>query len=68
VVKRKQQEPVRIPARLWTTQEAADFLGVPLSTMYMWSYRGDGPKRYKVGRHLRYDPEEVVRWLQRGAA
>lgn len=67
-MKRKQTEPVQEPQRLWTPQETADYLGVALKTMYVWSHRGEGPRRYKVGRHLRYDPQEVMRWVKDGAA
>lgn len=65
---KKQVEAVRMPERLWTPDETAQFLGVPRSTLYQWSYRGEGPKVFKVGRHLRYDPNEVMRWLLESAA
>jgi predicted DNA-binding transcriptional regulator AlpA len=62
----KQAEP--LPERLWTIQETSTFLGVPVSTLYHWNYRDEGPKPYKVGRHLRYDPRAVMRWLEDSAA
>lgn len=34
-------------------QEIADYLGVPLGTIYRWSSRGGGPRLIKVGRHLK---------------
>jgi excisionase family DNA binding protein len=49
--------------RLWTTQEVAAFLGVPVPTLHRWRYLGEGPEAFKVGRHLRWDPEAVRRWL-----
>jgi predicted DNA-binding transcriptional regulator AlpA len=57
-----------LPERLWTIQETSTFLGVPVSTLYHWNYRDEGPKPYKVGRHLRYDPRAVMRWLEDSAA
>lgn len=50
--------------RLWTTEEAARFLGVPKATLYQWRYLGVGPKAGRVGRHLRYDPDDVMAWFR----
>ena len=50
--------------RLWTLEETASFLGIPKATLYQFNYKGTGPRSYKVGRHRRYDPEDVRRWLQ----
>ncbi|NAZ80587.1 helix-turn-helix domain-containing protein [Kineococcus sp. R8] len=41
----------------------AELLGVPLATLYRWSSRGEGPPTYKIGRHLRYREDEVVKWV-----
>lgn len=49
--------------RLWTAQDVADYLTVPLTTLYQWRYLGTGPTAYRVGRHLRYDPAAVQAWL-----
>jgi excisionase family DNA binding protein len=43
--------------------ELADFLGVPLATIYRWRSRGEGPSGFKVGRHVRYSPGDVRDWL-----
>jgi excisionase family DNA binding protein len=50
-------------ARLWTAQDVADYLTVPLTTLYQWRYLGTGPTAYRVGRHLRYEPAAVQAWL-----
>ena len=50
--------------RLWTTQEVAAFLGVPVKTLHRWRYDRIGPAAFRVGRHLRYDPDVVRRWLR----
>ena len=44
-------------------QEVAAFLGVPVTTLHQWRYVREGPPTFKVGRHLRYDPDAVRRWL-----
>lgn len=51
--------------RLWTIDEVSYFLGdVPKATLYQWRYLGIGPKAGRVGRHLRYDPAEVIAWFR----
>jgi predicted DNA-binding transcriptional regulator AlpA len=54
--------------RLWTPDEVARFLGVPVATLYRWRYLGTGPKPGRVGRHLRYDPAEVIAWFRQQQA
>jgi excisionase family DNA binding protein len=41
----------------------ARWLDVPERTVYMWRYRGDGPKAYKIGRHLRFRKSDIETWL-----
>jgi excisionase family DNA binding protein len=53
---------------LWTVEEVAEFLGVPVNTLYQWRYRRTGPRAGRVGRHLRYDPAEVRAWFSEQAA
>ncbi|MGY1435248.1 helix-turn-helix transcriptional regulator [Streptomyces reniochalinae] len=43
--------------------EVADYLGVPVKTLYQWHHRRIGPNVLKVGRHLRYRWPEVEEWL-----
>jgi predicted DNA-binding transcriptional regulator AlpA len=35
----------------------------PEQTLYHWRWQGIGPKAIKIGRHLRYNPADVARWL-----
>lgn len=51
------------PQELWTADQAATFLKVPKGTLYRWKYLGTGPPVHRVGKHLRYDPAEVRRWV-----
>ena len=48
---------------LLSAEDLADFLGVPLNTVYVWNHRRQGPPALKVGRHLRYRWAEVEAWL-----
>ena len=49
--------------RLMTPKEVAGYLGVPVSTLYQWRTRGRGPVALRVGRHLRWRPQDVESWL-----
>ncbi|HUF94659.1 MAG TPA: helix-turn-helix domain-containing protein [Acidimicrobiia bacterium] len=50
--------------RLLTVQELADYLGVPIGTLYQWRYRKEGPPGFRVGRHLRYRWKDVEDWIE----
>lgn len=50
-------------APLWTVQDIARYLGVPVNTIYKWRVTGDGPPALKVGRHVRYREDDVNGWL-----
>ncbi len=50
-------------AELWSVEEVSAFLRVPVGTLYQWRYRRIGPRAFKVGRRLRYDPADVRAWL-----
>lgn len=49
---------------LLDSAELAALLSVPERTIAQWAYRGVGPSYVKVGRHRRYRPEDVERWLE----
>lgn len=51
------------PEALWSVEDVADFLRVPVNTLYQWRHKGTGPSAFRVGRFLRYDPSEVRNWL-----
>jgi len=50
-------------AALWTAEETAAYLVVPIATLYAWRYVRTGPPAHRIGRYLRYDPAEVRRWV-----
>ncbi len=53
--------------RLLSTEELAEYLGLPIGTLYRWSYVKTGPKALSVGRHLRYRESDVTKWLEEQA-
>lgn len=48
---------------LWGPQDVADYLGVPVNTIYQWRTRGYGPAGRRIGKHVRYKPEDVEAWF-----
>lgn len=50
--------------RLWTVEEVARYLGVPVKTLYYWRCHGTGPRSARVGKHLRYRAEDVRDWIE----
>lgn len=54
--------------KLMSAEELADYLQVPLQTLYGWRYERKGPSALKIGKHLRYRRSEVERWLDEQGA
>lgn len=52
-------EPLRMGIR-----ELAEHLGVPLETVRRWRKHRQGPRGYRVGKHIRFRESEVEAWLQ----
>jgi excisionase family DNA binding protein len=50
--------------RLLTVTELANYLGLPVTTLYQWRCRRQGPPGFRVGRHLRYRWADVEDWIQ----
>lgn len=48
---------------LASTREVAEYLGVPLKTIYVWQQKGTGPRFARVGKHLRARWSDVDAWL-----
>jgi len=46
-----------------TAEEVAEFLRVPVATLYQWKHRRVGPPAARVGRWLRYRRRDVEQWL-----
>jgi excisionase family DNA binding protein len=48
---------------LISAQELAEYLDVPVATIYAWRYRRQGPPGLRVGKHLRYRRADVDEWI-----
>ena len=56
-------------SKLLTVSELSDHLGVPVNTLYQWRTKGYGPTGRRIGKHVRYRPEDVDTWVeQQGVA
>lgn len=44
-------------------EELADYLGIPVATLYDWRVDGKGPRGIKVGRHVKFTVADVRAWL-----
>jgi predicted DNA-binding transcriptional regulator AlpA len=49
--------------RLLTPEELANYLDIPIATLYVWRHRRLGPPSFKAGRHLRYRLGDVEHWI-----
>ncbi|SCE99407.1 Helix-turn-helix domain-containing protein [Micromonospora coriariae] len=57
-----------VPEHLWSVDDVAAYLWVPVETLYQWRKRKYGPPAARVGKHLRYDPNDVRSWFRQKAA
>jgi predicted DNA-binding transcriptional regulator AlpA len=48
-----------LPDRYLTPDNIAEIFGVPLETVYQWRKKRTGPRGFRIGKHLRYDPADV---------
>lgn len=52
-------------SRLWTIEDVSNYLGIPVTTLYQWRSKGYGPAGRRMGRYVRYRPEDVRSWVDR---
>jgi DNA-binding transcriptional MerR regulator len=50
-------------SKLWSIEDVSEYLGVPVKTLYGWRTKRYGPPGKRVGRYIRYRPEDVAAWL-----
>jgi predicted DNA-binding transcriptional regulator AlpA len=50
--------------KLWGVRETARYLGIPTNTLYQWRAKGYGPPGRRIGRYIKYVPQEVYNWVQ----
>lgn len=50
--------------QLMTIDEVAEYMQVPVKTLYDWRHRSVGPSGMRIGRHVRYRRRDVDAWLE----
>lgn len=59
---RQRKEVSAVPEKHLSIQDLAERESVPVSTVYRWNTRGEGPRYLKIGRHVRYRLADVEAW------
>ena len=60
-----QARPTPLPTRYLTPEDLVALLSLPsVETVYAWRRKRTGPPGFRVGKHLRFDPETVRQWVQ----
>jgi excisionase family DNA binding protein len=58
------QDGATVLPELLSAPELAEYVGVPLSTIYHWRSRGRGPHGFRVGKQVRFRASDVAAWLE----
>ena len=66
-------DTLTVPRDWMSPQDLANWLGVPVKSVYVWNSTRTGPQSTKIGKHVRYSRQSVAAWLaaqesDRGAA
>ncbi|WP_310717840.1 helix-turn-helix transcriptional regulator [Streptomyces lydicus] len=57
-------EPRALPSRYLTPEDLVEMFELPsIETVYQWRRKRTGPRGFRVGRHLRFDPADVRAWV-----
>ncbi len=48
----------------WGPEDVAEYFGISVETIYQWRSRGYGPPGRRIGKHVRYKPEDVEAWFE----
>ncbi|MFC8263530.1 helix-turn-helix domain-containing protein [Streptomyces sp. NPDC057291] len=52
-----------LPDRYLTPDDIAEIFEVPKETVYQWRKKRTGPPGFRIGKHIRYDPAAVHRYV-----
>jgi predicted DNA-binding transcriptional regulator AlpA len=56
--------PSELPNRFLTPEDLVEMFELPsVETVYQWRRKDTGPRGFRVGRHLRFDPNDVRIWV-----
>ncbi len=54
---------VAVPQDWMSPQGLADWIGVPVKSVYVWNSTGTGPKATRFGKHVRCSRQSIAAWL-----
>jgi excisionase family DNA binding protein len=49
---------------LLSVTELAEYLGIPVATIYEWRSNGTGPVGHRFGKHLKFSVTDIQTWVQ----
>ncbi|MFF0149644.1 helix-turn-helix protein [Amycolatopsis sulphurea] len=49
---------------LMTIEDLSNHLGIPINTLYKWRTKNYGPTGRRIGKYIRYRPEDVDTWIE----
>ena len=49
---------------LLTINELADYLSVPVSTIYDWRTNAKGPRAYRFGKRIMFGVSDIHAWME----
>ncbi|NEC18325.1 helix-turn-helix transcriptional regulator [Streptomyces parvus] len=53
-----------LPSCYLTPDDLVEMFELPsVETVYQWRRKRTGPRGFRVGRHLRFDPDDVRVWV-----
>lgn len=52
-----------MPGKLMTAEEAAEYLRVPIRTLYDWRLKKTGPPSLRVGKFVRFREVDLEEWI-----
>lgn len=50
--------------QLFTTAQAAEFLGIKKNTLEIWRVQGKSPAFLKIGKNVRYEKSELMAFIE----
>lgn len=60
----KKEPSLQSNQRLWSKEEAREFLQLPSSTFNLYLAKGSIPY-LKIGKHVRFLPEQLMAWAKK---
>lgn len=57
------QSPISGLEPLLSIETLAEYVGVPVVTIYRWRTEGKGPCAMRIGRHIKFALSDVQAWL-----